>query len=178
MFTVCCTCVLGPSCVISGRDDDWAVGAVSRFVIFTLSVWPFIRATDTMFCVIAVVHFFKKKKNLANLTVVLHCCLTFEDHVGALCTPGCLCDLRRGLHANVLKCSACASCDKQLVETGSSDPWMFLLLDGRRLVAIVLERRHGIFGDRIFVHFGTHRFDSHVIPKWPCFVWKGIVRSL
>ena len=54
-----CTCVFGTSCVIFGKDDDWAVGAITRFVIFTLSLCAFIRATGILSFVVAVVQFKK-----------------------------------------------------------------------------------------------------------------------
>ena len=58
-FTVCCTCVLSTSCVILVREEHWAVGATSKFVLFTLSVCPIARANGILSCVDAVVQFFR-----------------------------------------------------------------------------------------------------------------------
>ena len=97
--------------MIFGRDEDWAVGATSKFAIFTLSVCPFIR-TGILSCVDAVVQVFK---NLARLT--------FE--LGALYKAVCLCALRRDLLANDLKCLVSVSCGKQLVERWVLQPLDF-----------------------------------------------------
>ena len=35
-------------CVILGREEDWAVGATSKFLVFTLCVCPFIGATGVL----------------------------------------------------------------------------------------------------------------------------------
>ena len=96
------------------------VGATSEFVIVTLKLCPFIRATGILLCVDAAVQFFFFFQNLANLTVVLQCGPTFENHFGALHEVVYPCALRRDLLANVLKRTASVSCGKQLVESGGA----------------------------------------------------------
>ena len=127
-----CTCVLSTSCVILVREEDMAVGTTSKFVISTPSLCPFIRATRILSCVDA------------KLTIVLQCGQTFENHFGALCIDMCLCALRRDLLAKVLNWRWAQPLDFP------SFGWQ-----------VSCCHRHRIFGYRIFVHFGTHRLDSH-----------------
>ena len=71
----------------------------------------------------------------------------------------CLCALQRDLLAVGLTCSTSVSCGKQLVASGggSSNPLRFLRWGGSWLVAIVLQRRHRIFVDRIILLLGADR---------------------
>ena len=59
VFTVCCTCVLSTFHVIWEREEDWTVGATSKFALFTLSLCPLTKALGGPSCDNAVVQFFE-----------------------------------------------------------------------------------------------------------------------